>query len=61
MKQLEVKTFFGPHEETCRCCDDLETPAVVIISGGANCGYCGNELRLCEKHLRQLQEAVNKI
>lgn len=61
MRNLEVKTVFGKHEETCRVCDDVETPAVVIISGGVNCGYCGNELHLCEKHLRQLQKDINKL
>ena len=41
-------------KDYCSVCDDGKTLANVVIKGKAICGYCGNEIGLCEKHLTDL-------
>ncbi len=45
-------------ENECSICGD---PAFAAICGGTNCGYCGNEVRLCKQCLRQLQVDVSGV
>ena len=53
-------------DELCHLCNDnemyeKENRVVAIIIGGANCHYCGNEIKLCRKHYTLLKDQINTV
>ena len=52
MKKRRSKIVkFDPDDYDTPDCTDCKKKAVYKIVGGANCGYCGNEIPLCRHHL----------
>jgi hypothetical protein len=49
-------------EDDSRSCDitECKNHGVVIVSGGAACHYCGNEVHLCRAHFgKMIQESLD--
>lgn len=47
----------NPNDEYCSVCGDDKM--WVVIKGGQNCGYCGNQINLCQKcYYRFREESV---
>jgi hypothetical protein len=52
------------NKEHCTVCRDeglLEVKAVCTVQGGVDCGYCGNAINLCRKHLRQAYRELKAV
>ena len=49
---------YSDDDEYCSVCDDDNV--VMVISGGQNCHFCGNQINLCSKHYYQMINEVLK-
>jgi len=41
-------------DKYCTLCPSLSSEAAKVLRGHAGCGYCGNQINLCQTHLDQL-------
>ncbi len=47
------------NDEHCRICGD--NTVVLVIQGGANCHYCGNQINLCSVCCAKMKYQINGI
>lgn len=61
-----IKEVYGEVEGFCNVCKNAEpykneNKPVAMVSGDIDCDYCGNQIFLCKKHLKELKIQIKNI